>query len=56
MKATLFSPELRAATWICISIAVYNQMSGVNIINGYSTNIFDDIKKNGGSEGSFTTS
>lgn len=55
MKATLTSPDYRSATWICISIAIYNMMSGVNIINSYSTNIFDDIKNNGGGDGSFTT-
>jgi len=37
VKSTLFDPEFRSATWVCISIAVYNMMSGVNIINGYST-------------------
>ena len=52
VKSTLTSEEFRSATWICISIAVYNMMSGVNIINGYSTQIFDKI----GEEGTFTTS
>ena len=51
VKSVLTSEEFRSATWLCISIAVYNMMSGVNIINGYSTQIFDHI----GDEGTFTT-
>ena len=50
--STLTSEEFRKATWVCIAIAVYNMMSGVNIINGYSTQIFDKI----GEDGTFSTS
>lgn len=44
---SLTSRDYRSASWLCISIAVYNQMSGINIVNGYSKQIFDILKNNG---------
>jgi len=52
VKSILFSEEFRSATWICISIAAYNMMSGIHIISANSTKIFDKI----GEEGTYTTS
>ena len=36
----LTNEDYRVATWICISLAVFNQMSGINIINIYAADIF----------------
>jgi predicted MFS family arabinose efflux permease len=48
MKDALFAPDYRRATWICVFIAIANQMSGINILNIYSKTIFEDVKDAGG--------
>lgn len=40
-------PETRGAAWICWVIAVFNNMSGIGIINIFSTAIFENIKSKG---------
>ena len=47
--AALTDPRYSMATWICISLAVFNQMSGINIINIYAATIFTNILETGGS-------
>ena len=39
----LIDPEFRGATWFCIFLAIFNQLSGVNIVNMYSTAIINDM-------------
>lgn len=48
MMDALFSPDYRRATWVCVFIAVANQMSGINILNIYAETIFEDVADAGG--------
>ena len=41
--------DYRTASWLVIFIVFAFQMAGVNIINIYTTTIFEAIKKEGGS-------
>lgn len=43
LKRCMTDSDYRKATWMCVFIAVANQMSGVNIINIYTQSIFDQI-------------
>lgn len=36
---SLTHPDYRRATWVCIGVATANQMSGINVINMFSTDI-----------------
>lgn len=40
-------PESMGAAWMCWVIAVFNNMSGIGIINIFSTAIFENIKLKG---------
>jgi len=40
-------PETRGAAWISWVIAVFNNMSGIGIINIFSTAIFENIQSKG---------
>ena len=40
---SLSNPQYSKATWLVMAIAVFNQMSGVNLISIYSTKLFTDI-------------
>lgn len=40
---TICGKEHRGATWICIFLAVANQLAGVNTLNIYAGNIFKSV-------------
>lgn len=40
-------PKYRAASWICIALASFNQMSGINVICIYVQDIFTKIEEKG---------
>ena len=46
---SLCHQDYRRASWLVIFIVIAIQMAGVNIINIYTTTIFEAIKKQGGS-------
>jgi len=48
MKDALFNKDYRNATWVCVFIAIANQMSGINILNIYAQTIFEDVANAGG--------
>ena len=48
---SLSNPQYSKATWLVMAIAVFNQMSGVNLISIYSTKLFTDISASSGDEG-----
>ena len=35
--------RLRGATWIAVSLAIFNQFAGINIVNVYSMVIFEKL-------------
>ena len=43
----LFDRDFRKASWVCIFLAISNQMSGINIINIYAYTIFKTISDSG---------
>lgn len=47
LTQTLISPDHRAATWICLFLALGQAMSGCSVINIYTEQIFQDLAKNG---------
>ena len=51
----LCNPQYCRATWLVMSIAFFNQMSGVNLISIYSTKLFQDLS-DGASDGGFSIS
>ena len=51
----LCDPKYRKATWLVCAIAFFNQMSGVNLISIYSTDLFSDISKSS-TDGGFSIS
>lgn len=40
---TVCGKEYRASTWVCIFLAIANQLAGVNTLNIYAGNIFSSI-------------
>mmetsp|Transcript_1015 Transcript_1015/g.1841 ORF Transcript_1015/g.1841 Transcript_1015/m.1841 type:complete len:86 (+) Transcript_1015:804-1061(+) len=44
---SLTKADFRKATLLSLAIAFFNQMSGVNIVNGFSSNIFQAIAEKG---------
>ena len=36
-------PKYRVATWLCIVMALINQLDGANVMNFYSNEIFESI-------------
>jgi len=44
---SLTNINYRRASWMLIAIAMFNQLSGVNIVNMYSTEIFTKLLANG---------
>ena len=40
----LTDPQYRRATYICIGLAIFNQLTGINAINIFSTKIYSDIQ------------
>lgn len=47
MLQAMCNRDYMGATWICMAAALFNQMSGINIINTYSTKILDTCEENG---------
>ena len=45
MMKALFDVNYRYATWLCIGLAFFFQMSGMNIVSIYSTTIFENMSK-----------
>ena len=45
ISRALFSKDYRYATWLCMGLAFFFQMSGMNIVSIYSTTIFEDLEK-----------
>ena len=47
MCQALVHKDYLGATWICMAAALFNQMSGINIVNTYSTTILESCRDNG---------
>lgn len=45
LKQVLTDERFRKATFICCMIAVFNQMSGINILNIYADKIIGEANK-----------
>jgi len=46
----LTDPDYRKASWLCVYLAIGNQMSGINIVNIYAFFIFNKIMTDSGAE------
>jgi Na+/melibiose symporter-like transporter len=44
LKDALFHPMYRRATWINIVYIIFHELTGINVINLYSNQIFDQMK------------
>ena len=42
-SAVLCDAKYRRATWLCVIMAVFNQLDGINVMNFYSNTIFENI-------------
>jgi maltodextrin utilization protein YvdJ len=47
LKELFRNKEYRGSTIMALLLAIFNQMSGINIIVSYTTNIFNEIKLKG---------
>ena len=47
----LTDPDYRMATFICMALAITNQLTGINAINIYSTTIYQNIQDESGGDG-----
>jgi len=48
LKDALFNPQYRTATWVSIGYIIFHELTGVNVINMYSHNIFESMSGSGG--------
>lgn len=48
LKDALFNPQYRTATWVSMGYIVFHELTGVNVINLYSHNIFESMSGSGG--------